>query len=102
MSYTKGVARDLSEKLQRRIAEVLERELQIASHVVEMPEIAAMLMEASIMMIRTSAATLANSCQESALDEVYNASYDAIVAAAVSAKPEGLHKARVKIAESRR
>ena len=59
-------AHDMSRKLQASIADVLVREARIAQHVCTLPEISIMPIEASVMMVRTAAGTIANSIDDEA------------------------------------
>lgn len=55
-----SAAKDMSRKLQQSLAEVLIRETTIAQHVCTFPELAFIMIEASVMMVRTTAGTIAN------------------------------------------
>jgi len=63
---TYAAAHDMSRKLQATLAEVLMRETKIARHVCSLPEISIMLIEASVMMVRTTAGTIGNSVDDDA------------------------------------
>ncbi len=56
---TTGIARDLSAKLQGEIAGVLERNLHVFAAVLEPGELGEVVLEAAVMTVRTTAATIA-------------------------------------------
>lgn len=56
---TTGIARELSRNVQTRLAETLERELNIVRHALDDGELAELMIEAAVMMARTTAASIA-------------------------------------------
>lgn len=75
-----GIAHDLSRKMQQSLGDVLMRETAIAQHACTLPEIALMLIEASVMMARTAAGTIANSIDDDAkVDQIVADAIDGIV-----------------------
>jgi hypothetical protein len=71
---------DLSANLQAKIAEVLVREASIAQQFVGLPGLALLMIEASVMMVRTTAGTIANTIDDAdKADEMIAQTIDAIV-----------------------
>lgn len=84
---------DLSRKLQASLSEVLDRETKIASYVLELPSIGLIMLEASVMMARTTAATLANSAETDEMAiSVYNTTIDAIVEQLQNTRENGIER----------
>lgn len=87
MSY--GAAHDMSRKLQASLADVLVRETTIAQHVCSFPEIAVVMIEASVMMVRTTAGTIANTVADDAsAEELIASTIDAIVEQVRASQPD--------------
>lgn len=56
---SEGMSRDLSKKLQLQLAAVLDRELHLFQYALSPEEIGVVAIEAAVMMVRTTAATIA-------------------------------------------
>lgn len=84
-----GIAHDFSRKIQQSLADVLTRETAIAQHACTLPEIALMLIEASVMMARTAAGTIANSIDDDAkVEQMINDAIDGIVGQIKLSQPD--------------
>ena len=96
-----GIARDLSAKLQGKLAEVLERELRIAGHVLGPPELGEIMIEAAVMLARTSAASIAGFAgHQGDASALFKATLKAIVTSIETGTGEALERA-LKEMESR-
>lgn len=86
-----GMTRDLSAKLQRKLAEVLDRELHLFAVVVNPEEIGLILIEAATMLCRTSAATIAGYGDDpEKIEHLYRSSITAIVQQLTTSQEDGV------------
>ena len=84
-----GIAHDLSRRMQQSLADVLMREIAIAQHACTLPEIALMLIEASVMMARTAAGTIANSIDDdSKVEQMIDDAIDGITGQIKLSQPD--------------
>ena len=89
MSYE--VLHDLSRKLQVALSEVLDRETRIAAHVLSASDIGLLMLEASVMMARTTAATLGGHADdEASMARSYGVMTDAIIEAINGSRDDGI------------
>lgn len=87
MNHT--VAHDMTRKLQASLADVLQREMRIAEHVCGFAEIGLMMIEASVMMARTTAGTIANSIDDDAkVEGIIKMTIDGIVEQIRKSEPD--------------
>ncbi len=91
---TQGISRDCSAKLQRNLAEVLERELNLFAHVLDPMQISEIMFEAAVMVVRTTAATLAGYSSEPAeIETIFRSVIAGIHAAVRSGEADGIERA---------
>lgn len=88
---THQIRQDLSQKLQVALSEVLDRETRIAAHVLSASDIGLLMLEASVMMARTTAATLAGHAEDEAgMARTYGVMTDAIIEAIDGSREDGI------------
>ncbi|KTT72642.1 hypothetical protein [Sphingomonas endophytica] len=89
-----GVQKDLSMKLQRDLAEVLQRNLQLFQIALDPADMGAMLLEASLMIVASSAATMANLVAQRSTEadaiRIFNHMYDGTLSQLSDAKAVAL------------
>lgn len=99
---TKGISRDCSAKLQGKLAEVLERELQLFAHVLDPLEISKIMFEAAVMVVRTTAATLAGYATEPKdVETIFRSVTAGIQASVNSGEADGIARTVKTLAERR-
>ena len=91
------IQQDLSSKLQACIGEVLTRETTIARHVLTDAEVMIMLMEASVSLVLSTAATIASTMP----DEDYASSFDRTIKAIVALAGEDRERSLAAVSERR-
>lgn len=97
-----GISRDLSKKLQLELAAVLDRELHLFQHVLSIEEIGLVAMEAAVMMVRTTAATIAGYAAKPAdIETLYRATTKGMLDMVGRGEAEGIARTQVA-AKSRR
>lgn len=98
-----GIARDLSAKLQQDLSATLERNTAIARHVLDGASVAIMMLEAAVMMTRTTAATIANmSDDDSDVPGTFDATITAIVQQIHHSRDDALERTMAVRREQRR
>lgn len=96
---TKGVSRDCSAKLQAKLAEVLERELQLFAHVLDPLEISEIMFEAAVMVVRTTAATLAGyATKPEDVETIFRSVTVGIQASVESGEADGIARTKAQLA----
>lgn len=88
---TQGIPRDCSAKLQKALAEVLEREIKLFACVLDPMQISEIMFEAAVMVVRTTAATLAGYASEpSDVENIFRSVTAGIQASVQSGEAEGI------------
>lgn len=92
---------DLSHHLQREIGELIQRHANVARSVLEPVEITLMMVEASVSLALTTAATSAASARPGAdIHDLYDSTIGAIVASIASERDRSLAAVDAKLKES--
>lgn len=91
-----GISRDLSKKLQQQLAAVLDRELNLLQHVISAEEIGVIMMEAAVMLARTSAATIGGYATSPAdIATLYRATTSSIIDMISRGQDDGIARTQV-------
>lgn len=99
---SEGMSRDLSKKLQLQLAEVLDRELHLFQYALSAEEIGIVAMEAAVMMVRTTAATIASfATNPGDMATLYRATTSGIIDMVGRGEADGIARTQVA-AEARR
>ena len=99
---TQAITRDLSKKLQNDLSDVLERNVSLASAVLNPLQVALVMVEAAVMMTRTAGATMANSVGDWASREdivqAHDLMIDMIIEQVNASRADSLERAFAEIA----
>lgn len=88
---TQGIPRDCSAKLQKALAEVLQREIQLFACVLDPMQISEIMFEAAVMVVRTTAATLASYASNAAdAEDIFRSVTAGINAAIQNGEADGI------------
>lgn len=98
MRPNREVTRDLSRKLQEGLAVVLERDLKVAQVVLEPNEIGVLFLEAAVMMVRSSAATVAGMCGPADVERIYDLTIESIFEQAKMGRADAVRRTQTAIA----
>ena len=93
---SEGMSHDLSKKLQLQLAAVLDRELHLFQYVLSTEEIGIVAIEAAVMMVRTTAATIANYASKPAdIEILYRATTKGILDMVSRGEADGIARTQV-------